>query len=86
MDIIHEALEQPMKYPEGFKPNIKTDSARLKSMMEPLNSMSSRNGSALAYRYAILQLRGPSTVSEMDRIHVVHLIDYIEGDALKWFT
>jgi len=30
MDIICEALEHPMKYPDRFKPNIKADSGGLK--------------------------------------------------------
>jgi hypothetical protein len=85
MDIIREALEHPMKYPDGFKPNIKTDSGGLKkydgtSKFHELEKWLS----ALAYRYAILRLGGPS--AETDRIRVVHLLEYIEGDALKWFT
>ena len=55
MDIIREALEHPIKYPDGFKPNIKTDSGGLKkydgaSKFHELEKWLS----ALAYRYAIL--------------------------------
>jgi hypothetical protein len=61
MDIICEALEHPMKYPDGFKPNIKTDSGGLKkydgtSKFHKLEKWLS----ALAYQYAILRLGGPS--------------------------
>ena len=85
MDIIREALDRPMKYPDGFKPNIKTDSGGLKkysgtSKFHDLEKWLS----AIAYRYAILRLGGPS--AETDRIRVVHLLEYIEGDALEWFT
>ncbi len=84
MDIICEALGQVMRYPDRFKPNIKTNSAGLKkydgtSKFHELEKWLS----ALVYRYAILWLGGPG--AEMDRVRVIHLIEYIEGDALKWF-
>jgi hypothetical protein len=83
MNTIMEALGRPLRFPEGYKPMLKTD------------GMTKYNGSSkfgdlenwlatVAYCYALLKFGGDD--HDTDRVRVLSLAEYLEGDALGWYT
>jgi len=83
MNTITEALGQPLRFPEGYKPPFKDDKfARYSG--SPKFSELEQWLARLAYRYALLKFGGESY--DMDRVRILSLTEYLEGDALNWFT
>ena len=84
-EVIRQALGVPLKFPDGYKPNVKTDGSSVKKY-----SGSPKFGeledwlSALVYRYALMKFGGPDP--DTDRVRVYSMVEYLEGDAAKWFT
>ena len=83
MNTITEALGQPLRFPEGYKPPFKDDrfikyggSSRFSDLEHWL--------AKLAYRYALLKFGGDTY--DTDRVRVLSLTEYLEGDTLNWFT
>jgi hypothetical protein len=83
MNTISEALWQPLRFPDGYKPFLKTDTVQ-KYGGSPKFSDLENWLAALAYRYALLKLGGGDY--DTDRIRVLSTTDYLEGDALNWYT
>jgi hypothetical protein len=83
MNTITEALGQPLRFPDGYKPPFKDD--RSTKYSGSLKFADLEHWLAkLAYRYALQKFGGGSY--DMDRIRVLSMTEYLDGDALNWFT
>jgi len=84
MECIRQALGVQLKFPDGYKPNLKFNgTGPNKYNGSPKFSKLEKWLSALAYRYMLLKFGGPDL--DMDRIRVYTLVDYLMDEALDWF-
>lgn len=83
MNTISEALWQPLRFPDGYKPFLKSEGIQ-KYGGSPKFSDLENWLAALVYRYALLKLGGGG--HDADRIRVLSTTDYLDGDALNWYT
>jgi len=82
--ILEEHLWRPIKYPEGFKLNVKLDSSSVKRYEGSPKYLDLENWvSAVAFRYALQLLGGDD--SEIDRARIMLLTEHLSGDAYKWY-
>jgi hypothetical protein len=83
MDTITQALGRPLRFPDGYKPPLKADGLK-KYGGSPKFSDLEQWLATLAYRYALLKFGGDDR--DTDRVRVLSTVEYLEGDALSWFT
>jgi hypothetical protein len=83
MHTITEALGVPLRFPDGYKPNLKNDGIRRYSGSSKFSELENWLAT-LVYRYALLKFGGSDP--DMDCIRVLTLVEYLEGDALTWYT
>ena len=82
MNTITEALERPLRFPEGYKPPLKSE--EIKKYGGSLKFSDLENWLAtVAYRYVLLKFGGED--HDTDRVRVLTLAEYLEGDALTWY-
>jgi len=82
--ILEEHLWRPIKYPEGFKLNVKLDSSSVKRYEGSPKYLDLENWvSVVAFRYALQRLGGDN--SEVDRARIMLLSEHLSGDAYEWY-
>ena len=83
MQTIMEALGVPLRFPEGYKPNLKSDGISKYTGSLTFSDLEEWL-SAVSHRYALMKFRGD--MNKIDCLRVISLLDYLGGDALKWYT
>ena len=83
METISEALGRPLAFPDGYKPNLKNEGMKKYTGSPRFNELENWLAT-VAYRYAMMRFGGGDP--DTDHIRVLSLMDYLEGDALTWYT
>lgn len=84
MNTITEALGRPLRFPEGYKPPLmKGDGFKKYNGSSKFGDLENWLAT-VAYRYALLKFGGED--HDTDRVRVLTLAEYLEGDALNWYT
>jgi len=83
MHTITEALGVPLRFPVGYKPNMKNDGVVKYDGSSKFNELENWLAT-LVYRYALLKFGGSDP--DTDRIRVLTLAEYLAGDTLNWYT
>jgi len=82
--ILEEHLWRPIKYPDGFKLNVKLDSSTVKRYEGSPKYVDLENWvSGVAFRYALQHLGGDD--SEIDQARIMLLTEHLSGDAYEWY-
>ena len=83
MRTISDSLGRAVKFPEGYKANLKYD-GKIKYSGSPKFSDLEHWLANLVNRYTLLNFGRNSR--DTDYIRVLTLAEYLEGDAANWFT
>ena len=83
MRTISDSLGRAVKFPEGYKANLKYD-GKIKYSGSPKFSNLEHWLANLVNRYTLLNFGGNSR--DTDYIRVLTLAEYLEGDTANWFT
>jgi hypothetical protein len=83
MNTITQALGTPIKFPEGYKPSLKSG-GMIRYNGSPKFSDLENWLAAVVYHYALMKLGGDNF--NVDRIRVLSLMEFLEGDAQTWYT
>jgi hypothetical protein len=83
MRTITDTLGRSVKFPEGYKANLKYDGA-IKYNGSPKFGDLERWLANVVNRYTLLNFGGDSP--DTDYIRILTLAEYLEGDAANWFT
>ena len=82
--ILKEHLWCPIKYPDGFKLNVKLDSSTVKWYEGSSKYLDLENWVlAVALRYTLQRLGGDN--SEINRARIMLLTEHLSGDAYEWY-
>ena len=83
METIRSALDHQLTFPEGYKPFIKGEGGPKYDGSQKFGDLEDWL-TRLAHRYSLMRFGGDNW--NTDRVRVISMTDYLEGDALKWFT
>jgi len=83
MRTISDALGRAIKFPEGYKANLKYDGI-IKYSGSPKFSILEHWLANVVNRYTLMNFGGNSP--DTDYIRVLTLAEYLDGDAASWFT
>ena len=83
MNTITEALGRPLRFLEGYKPPLKSEGIKKYGGSSKFSDLENWLAT-VAYRYALLKFGGED--HDTDRVRVLTLAEYLEGDALTWYT
>jgi hypothetical protein len=83
MNTITQALGTPIKFPEGYKPSLKSDGMVCYNRSSKFSDLENWLA-AVVYHYALMKLGGDDF--DADRIRVLSLMEFLEGDAQTWYT
>jgi hypothetical protein len=83
MNTITQALGTPIKLPEGHKPSLKSDGMIRYNGSSKFSDLKNLLATVV-YRYMLMKLGGDDF--DADRVRVLSLMEFLEGDAQTWYT
>jgi hypothetical protein len=83
MNTITEALGRPLRFPDGYKPLLRNEGINKYTGSSKFGDLENWLAT-VAYRYALLKFGGED--HDTDRVRVLSLAEYLDEDALNWYT
>ena len=83
LNIVTESLGQALRFPDGYKPMLKPEGIKKYNGSSKFSDLEQWLAT-LTNRYALMKFGGDDF--DTDRVRVLSVADYLEGDALQWFS